>query len=504
MSKKIGGVVVLAGICALSVFLLNCGNSSFRPSEELYVLTQGSSGLGNSVASFGIDLESGNLTWINSNATTCPIQPSPANTNPCGLPVDILLDPTGNKAWILNQGAPACPSCTPASNYPFAPSIFPYTVNSDGSLSPPGTGVNWTCVIPTGTPCNNTNAYIDSAVAMVRDAAGQFLFVIDSGSSPPPGYPTPSSSNPSCPATGTGFTNVNAPTSFAGCPSISVFAMTLGSTALKFVSQSPLPGYQSPFFLSKIPTSVSPIIFTPPGSTTAQELLFVTNNVDICTQNCVYPSPQNDSTVSVYAVSPSGILTEQPNSPYTIAAADPVSVLAVNTTPAQVGSIGGLFVYVGQGAGGGALYPFRVCTEANTYCTPQNVADNSLLPLTTCPTLSCQVPPSAAGKNPVQMLVDPTNSFLYALSEGSNQVFAFTINTTSGELSEAAVPYQPTGTLPVSMALHPSVFNTGQYLYTSNSASSNITGFTLSTTNGAMLNPITVIAPAAPSGMAVH
>jgi hypothetical protein len=280
--------------------------------------------------------------------------------------------------------------------------------------------------------------------------------------------------------------------------------MTLGSTALKFVSQSPLPGYQSPFFLSKIPTSVSPIIFTPPGSTTAQELLFVTNNVDICTQNCVYPSPQNDSTVSVYAVSPSGILTEQPNSPYTIAAADPVSVLAVNTTPAQVGSIGGLFVYVGQGAGGGALYPFRVCTEANTYCTPQNVADNSLLPLATCPTLSCQVPPSAAGKNPVQMLVDPTNSFLYALSEGSNQVFAFTINTTSGELSEAAVPYQPTGTLPVSMALHPSVFNTGQYLYTSNSASSNITGFTLSTTNGAMLNPITVIAPAAPSGMAVH
>jgi hypothetical protein len=102
------------------------------------------------------------------------------------------------------------------------------------------------------------------------------------------------------------------------------------------------------------------------------------------------------------------------------------------------------------------------------------------------------------------MLVDPTNNFLYALSEGSNQVFAFTINTTSGELSEAPVPYQPTGTLPVSMALHPSVFNTGQYLYISNSASANITGFTLSTTNGAMLNPITVIAPEAPSGMAVH
>ena len=503
MSKKIGGVVVLAGICALSVLLLNCGSSSFRPSEELYVLTQGSNGLGNNVASFGIDLENGNLTYINSNATTCPILATPTNTNPCGLPVDILLDPTGNKAWVLNQGAPPCPSCTPATNYPFAPSIYPYTANSDGSLSPPGAAVNWTCVIPTGTTCNNANAYSDTAVAMGRDAAGQFLFVIDQGSSPPPGYPVPSSSNPSCPPTGTGFTNVTT-ISFAGCPSISVFAMTPGSTTLKFVSQSSI-GYQSPFFLSKIPTSLSAIKFTPPGSTTAQELLFVTNHTDICTQNCVYPSPHNDNTVSVYAVSPSGVLTEQPNSPYTITASDPVSVLAVNTRPANVGAIGGLFVYVGQGAGGGALFPFQVCWVANnTTCSPQDVADNLLFPLTTCPALSCQVPPSAAGEYPVQMLADPTNNFLYALSENSNQVFAFIISTTTGKLTALPVPYQPTGTLPVSMALHPSVPNTGQYLYTSNSASANIIGFTLSTTSGAMSNPITVIAPEAPSGMAVH
>src|ERR1035441_9721343 len=74
--------------------------------------------------------------------------------------------------------------------------------------------------------------------------------------------------------------------------------------------------------------------------------------------------------------------------------------------------------------------------------------------------------------------------------------------TTTGKLTE--LQNQSTGTLPVSMALHPSVPNTGQYLYTSNSASANIIGFTLSTTSGAMSNPITVIAPEAPSGMAVH
>jgi len=481
MSKKIGGVVVLVGICALSVFLLNCGSSSSRPSGVLYVLTQGSDGLGNNVSSFGVDFNNGNLTLINSNATTCPILATPTNTNPCGLPVDILLDPTGNTAFVLDQGAPACPSCTPATNYPFAPAIYPYTVNSDGSLSNPGAAVNWACV--------NVSNCSDTAVAMVRDAAGQFLFVIDQGSYPTPGYPNPTP-YASCPHVPTGPYDV--------CPSISVFAMQPGSTTLTLESGSP-------FYLSKIPSALSAIAFTPPLSTTAQELLFVTNNVDICSQNCVFPSPHNDNTVSVYAVNSDGTLTEQPNSPYSVTAADPVSVLAINTMPAQVGAIGGLFVYVGQGAGGGALYPFQVCWVANTYCSPQNVMDNLMFPLTTCPALSCQVPPSAAGENPVEMLVDPTNNFLYALSEKSNQVFAFTIGTTTGQLTaQPTTPYQPTGTLPVSMALHPSVGNTGQFLYTSNSASSNITGFTLSTTSGAMLNPITVVAPEAPSGMAVH
>jgi 6-phosphogluconolactonase (cycloisomerase 2 family) len=110
------------------------------------------------------------------------------------------------------------------------------------------------------------------------------------------------------------------------------------------------------------------------------------------------------------------------------------------------------------------------------------------------------------------MLVDPTNNFLYVVSELSNQVFAFRINTTAGTLTALSPPNQPTGTQPVSMAMHPSVnsvgqslySSSGQFLYTSNTTSSNITGFTLSTTSGAMSSPITVVAPAAPSGMAAH
>ena len=87
MSKKLKIGVVLVGLCALSLLLLSCGSSSSRPSGLLYVLTQGTSGSGNNVSSFSIDLNSGNLSLINSNATVC-----------CGLPVSIVLDPTGATA----------------------------------------------------------------------------------------------------------------------------------------------------------------------------------------------------------------------------------------------------------------------------------------------------------------------------------------------------------------------------------------------------------------------
>src|SRR5207245_10665920 len=88
---------------------LNCGSSSSRPSGLLYVLTQGSNGTGNAVSMFAIDLNSGNLSLINSNASTC------ATAGACGLPLDIVLDPTGAAAFVLSQSA-----------------ISSYSVKSDG------------------------------------------------------------------------------------------------------------------------------------------------------------------------------------------------------------------------------------------------------------------------------------------------------------------------------------------------------------------------------------
>jgi hypothetical protein len=465
MSKKLGLALTLVGIVALSSFFLSCGSSSSRPSGLLYVLTDGTTGIGNNVSSFAIDLNTGNLSLVNSNATTCSTLTSNPPV-PCGIPLDIVLDPLGATAFVLNQGVPCVQGVCSSAN-PVPPTIYPYTVNSDGSFSSPRTPVTWT---------GN-----DTAVAMVRDDPGQFLFVINQGV-----YPAQAA----CPGSG------------AGCPSISVFAMKPGSTTLTLAAGSP-------FYLSKLPTALSPVTFTPVGGA-AQELLYVTNNHDICTTGC--NPPHNDNTVSVYSVSSAGALTEQTFSPYQIFATDPVSVIAVNTNPAGSNS-GGLFIYVGtQDQNGGHLNPFEVCTVVNsTICTQADVDSSLMVPLGTCPLVSCNTPPSSVGQSPGVMVTDPTNNFLYVVSSGSNQVWAFRMNTAAGTLTALTPANQPTGGFPVSMALHPSInsdgqniTSTGQYLYTSNSTSSNITGFTLSPTTGAMSNPITVVAPAAPSGMAVR
>ncbi len=498
MSKKISVVVALVGLCALSSLLLNCGTSSSRPTGVLYVLTQGSNGYGNSVSSFSIDLNSGSLSLVNSNASTCPTQASAQNPEPCGAPLDILLDPMGATAFVLNQGIPCITQqnqCVPTGSSPIAPSIIPYTVSSDGSLSAPGTGINWTCVSPNGTACTY---YDDTATAMVRDAAGAFLFVIDEGVYPPPA---------TCPLIAAAVASANDATNFTGCPSISVFSMTPGKAILNPVSQSST--YQSPLYLSKIPSALSTITFTPNGSSTAEDVLFVTDNYDLCSVSCLPPggvpgpSTPNDNALSVYTVSSTGQLSEQSYSPYAIAASDPISVIAVNTFPAGVNA-GGLFVYVGnQGSTVGAVNPFQLCTVVNANCDQSDVAENLLIPVTCPPAQSCSV---SAGQKPVAMVVDPTNNFLYVLSEGSNQVFGFRINGTQGTLTPLAPANEPSqGSQPVSMALHPTVNNTGQFLFVSNSGSQSIASFALSTTTGSMsTSPTTTITPPTPTGIAVH
>ncbi len=405
MSKKIGVAIALVGVCALSLFLLSCGSSSSRPSGLLYVLTQGSNGTGNNVSSFAIDLSRGNLSLINSNASTCT-----TSGISCGLPSNIVLDPTGATAFVLNQGVPSAN---------VAPTIYAYNVNSDGSLGTPTVA--------------QTLTQGDTAIAMTRDAAGQFLFVLELGS-------------------------------------ISVYAMQPGSTSL-----SPAGGSG----LTRTPTGLSSITFTPPGAS-AQEFLFVSSNSD--------PVLHNDNTFSVYSVSSSGGLQEKTGSPYATATIDPLSVLAVAGQ-----NSGGVFVYVGSaGNAAGALDAFQMCTVVNAVCTSQDVANALLVPVGTSP--------ASVGQNPVGMVVDPTNNFLYVVNEGSSQLFGFRIGTTAGTLTALSPANLSTGSQPVALAMHSS----GKFLYTSNNNASSISAFAVSTTTGSMTSLSTVNTPSAPRGMAAR
>src|SRR5436305_1241879 len=156
MSKKICGLFALLAIFGMASFLVSCGSSSSRPSDVLYVLSQGEKNVGY----FAIDLSNGRLSLINKTAKTD------------STPSSIVLDPNGTAAYVLNTG----------SN-----TITSYTVGSDGSLSE-----------PTSTPIPVSNA-----VAMARDAAGTFLVVVSQGAIPPPPGATPcpqAQPNPDCPA----------------------------------------------------------------------------------------------------------------------------------------------------------------------------------------------------------------------------------------------------------------------------------------------------------------
>ena len=413
MSKKTRGVVAFAALCGLSLFLLNCGSTVSRSSGLLYVLIQGSS----DVSSYAIDLNTGNLSLINSNASTC------ANTS-CGFPLDIILDPTGATAFVLNQGT----FNSTSSGNPVAPSIYGYKVNSDGSLA---TGADVSAAaFTTG----------DLAVAMARDAAGKFLFVVTQGLSPAP-------------------TTCDATPAPVGCPQLYVFTAQTGSTSLSLASQ---------ISLSRIPTGIAAT--AGPNSTL---LLYVTGNKDLKT------GENDDNTLSEYSVDASGNLKEYKDPitglPYTTPG-NPSAVLAVTTVP--IGGSGGTFVYVASVATN-SVSTYQLCTVQSANCAAQDVANFRLIPVGS---------PANAGSDPVAMVVDPTSQFLFVASENSSQVFGFRINGTQGTLSALSPANMSTGLSPIALAMHSS----GKFLFVSNNGSSNISSFNVDTTSGAMSSPITV------------
>ncbi len=409
MSKTLRGSLAFLALCGLSFLLLNCGSTVNRTSGLLYVLIQGT----NQVSSYAINLTSGSLSLINSNAGTC------ASGSSCGLPLDIILDSTESNAFVLNQGPI---STVPPTVGVGVPSIYGYKVNSDGSLA-------------NGSDLTTPGGYFvsgDLAIAMSRDPGGKFLFVITQGTVSAPA---------NCPA--------------AGCPVLYVFSTQSGLTTLTLASQ---------LTLTRVPTGLAAI--SDPNSSNI--ILYITSTTDLKSGEHV------DNTLSEYTVDGSGNITEHLNPqtgfPYTVPGA-PNAALAVQTAP--IGGTSGLFVYVAS-ATSNSVDGYQLCTVQNANCAAQDVSDYKLLPVgspstvgsdpvamvvdptktflylvsrnssqvfgfrinATQGTLTALSPANLnTGLQPVAIAMHSTGQFMFVSNNGSANLSSYLLNTTSGSMS---------------------------------------------------------------------
>ena len=194
----------------------------------------------------------------------------------------------------------------------------------------------------------------------------------------------------------------------------------------------------------------------------------------------LYVTNQGDNTLSAYSIDASGSLSELflLGSPYPTATAPSSSAFASTST--------GSYLYV-TNSGSNNISAYIACLSTVAPCT---AADGSLLPISTL---------FGAGLSPVGIVVDTTNTFVYALDQGSNQISEYRLNAANGGLAALNPAVLSTGIHPVSLAIHPD----GKFLYVINSASNTISGYSLEPQSG-KLAPITPLATSAqPYGLAV-
>ena len=399
MSKKLSGWLAFLG---LTLFLLSCGSSSSRPAGELYVLSQGEGNVGY----FAIDLNSGKLSLINKK--------TPADV----MPSSILLDPSGQVAYVLNTGTNT---------------ISSYTIGSDGTLSAP---------TPTTLPVQNS-------VAMARDAAGTFLIVVSQG------IVATAQSGPGS----------------AEPPAITVFATTSGSANLTLVGSQVLTFVPTSVAVSITGTFNDPNAIPPAPATVDGTLVQITGNKDLSGLN-------NDNTINEFVVQASGAVAgPKPltGSPYTTQSS-PSSVVSVRTTP--IGGAGGVFVYV-TNVTTNNLDIYQLCTVPdNSNCldasddvknaklvhtaTPVSVGldpvamtvdpTNNFLYVvnhTSSSVSAFRINPStgllsplnpatvSTGSSPVAIAMHSSGKFLFVSNNASSNISAFNASTTNGGLSNA-------------------------------------------------------------------
>jgi 6-phosphogluconolactonase (cycloisomerase 2 family) len=350
----------------------------------------------NQIAGFKIDDYTGNLTQVQGS-------PFPSNGS---NPVSIVLKPGGRYVYVINQGSGGSANGAGAGQ-----SVAVYSVGGDGVL--------------TFQQSYQTQGYVSQWAQF--DSTGTYLYVLDKYS---PGYVASSNL-------------YNGPNT-DGNGAITAFTVdgTTGRLSLVTNSQTLRGGINTPFF----EVGPTPIMMKSQGG-------------------CLFTLNSSGNSVT----------------PYTFASGGQLALTTTGTFPisgaSQLTSIngGGSYIYFTDAANGSAANYVLQYTVGSS-CTLAATTGNRTL--------------NYSGTfNPTNSLVDSTGAYVYVLnstatstntSQSFSSVSAWHVNSVSGQLETLSGAPYTTGADPVCMVEDPS----NQYMYISNHNDGTVTGKVFDPTHG--------------------
>jgi 6-phosphogluconolactonase (cycloisomerase 2 family) len=397
---------------------------------------------------------SSTLTWSASNATSCTASGSWSGAESISGSESVTPSATGPDTYTLDcNGASGSTTETVVLTVnPPPAAAYIYTLNGDGTLAEfseaqSGGDLYLLATSPYSPNLTDTNS-------MVLDQALNLMFV---SSYQGTGSLYALTVNPTTGAlalTANSVTTTNVPTNLAIGPSGTVlYAASYGSATIA--------AYTIASSGALTPVAGSPFPVTCSGAFCVND-----NNpgpmlYDAADQT-LYLADVTDWVVGAYSVGTNGALTFIANT------AAHVNVDGLAITP------NGKFLYA-PNAGSGDVSAYAITPNATVSGNPE-----PLTPLTNSP--------FPAGSNPTTPLVEPTGHYLYVYNSGAQSVEAYSIDQTSGELTEINTysidnPDITGLTGEGGLAIDPS----GKYLYVANPVGlGNISVFSISATDGTL------------------
>ena len=398
---------------------------------------------------------SSTLTWSSTNATSCTASGSWSGAESTSGSESVTPTATGPDTYTLDctgVGGSTTQSATLTVNPPAA-AAFIYTLDGDGTLAEFSEAASGGDLYLLANSPYTPN--IANSNSMVLDQALNLMFV---SSSQATGSITELTVTPATGAlalTTNSVTTTDVPTNLAIGPSGTVlYASSYGSATIAAYTITPSSGALTPVAGSPFPVTCSGAFCV--NDNNPGPMLY-----DAADQT-LYLADVTDWVVGAYAVGSNGALTFIANTSANI------NVDGLAITP------NGNFLYA-TNAGAASISAYAITPNAMLSGNPE-----PLTPLTNSP--------FTAGSNPTTPVIEPTGHYLYVYNSGAQSVAAYSINQSSGELTEISTysidnPDVTGLTEEGGLAIDLS----GNYLYVANPVGmGNISVFSISATDGTL------------------